>query len=75
DQFITQEQIDQFKTEMKQAEADFQFNSYPGATHSFTNPDADTYAKKFGMPISYNAEADQKSWDDMQTLFKTIFGK
>ena len=73
DQFITGEQIDKFKEEMKKAKADFQFISYPGATHSFTNPEADTFAKKFGMPLAYNAEADEKSWEDMQKFFKAIF--
>jgi dienelactone hydrolase len=75
DQFIPLEQIDRFKEEMKNAKADFQFISYPGATHSFTNPDADAFAKKFGMPIGYNAEADKNSWADMQKFFKTIWGK
>ena len=75
DRFISQEQIDQFKAEMKKAKADFQFISYPGAKHSFTNPDADTYAKKFGLGVGYHGEADRKSWADMQNFFKTIFEK
>ena len=41
DKFITPEQIEAFKREMKSAGVDFQFISYPGAVHSFTNPDAD----------------------------------
>jgi dienelactone hydrolase len=73
DPFIPQQQVDQFQEEMKKAKADFQFISYPGATHSFTNPDADAYGKQFGMPIAYNAKADGQSWEDMQKFFKTIF--
>jgi len=75
DGFISQEQIATFKKEMTDAKVDFQFISYPGAKHSFTNPDADQYAKQFGMPIAYNAEADKKSWEDMQAFFKKIFVK
>ncbi len=75
DGFISQEQIDGLKKEMADAKVDFQFISYPGAKHSFTNPDADQYAKQFGMPIAYNADADKKSWEDMQAFFKKIFAK
>lgn len=73
DKFITQEQIEAFKQEMKTAGADFQFISYPGVIHSFTNPDADTYAKKFNLPVAYNAEADRKSWEELQKFFTMIF--
>jgi dienelactone hydrolase len=73
DQFITPEQIDGLKKEMAEAKVDFQFISYPGATHSFTNPEADAYAKQFNLPLAYNADADKKSWEDMQAFFKKIF--
>jgi len=73
DKFITPEQIEAFKQEMKAAGADFQFISYPGVIHSFTNPDADTYAKKFNLPIAYNADADRKSWEELQKFFNVIF--
>jgi dienelactone hydrolase len=75
DGFISQEQIDGLKKEMAGAKVDFQFIAYPGAKHSFTNPDADQFAKQFGMPIAYNAEADKKSWEDMQAFFKKIFAQ
>jgi dienelactone hydrolase len=75
DKFIKPEQIEAFKEEMKAAGADFRFLSYPGASHSFTNPDADTYAKKFNIPLGYNADADKKSWAEMKAFFKDIFGK
>jgi len=63
DTFIPAEAIAAFKQEMADAKADMTFVAYPGAKHSFTNPDADEYAKKFGMPIAYNAEADRLSWE------------
>jgi dienelactone hydrolase len=75
DKFTTQEQIEAFEQEMKAAGADFQFISYPGAMHSFTNPDADALGKKFNMPIAYNANADKESWDEMKEFLAKIFKK
>jgi dienelactone hydrolase len=75
DKFIPQDQIDAFKQEMKTAGADYEFISYPGALHSFTNPDADENAKKFNMAIGYNSDADRKSWDELKKFLGTILGK
>ena len=72
DRFITPEQIEAFKQEMKAAGADFQFISYPGALHSFTNPDATGLGKKFNMPIAYSAQADNESWSEMKKFLATI---
>jgi len=41
--------------------------------HSFTNPGADENGKKFDLPLAYNKEADQKSWQDMLKFFEEIF--
>jgi dienelactone hydrolase len=73
DTFITPEQIDSFKREMKAATADYKFISYPGALHAFTNPDADMYAKKFNLHIGYNADADKKSWEELKKFLHDIF--
>ena len=75
DKFITPKQIEAFEREMKAAGADFRFISYPGATHSFTNPEATELGKKFDMPIAYNAEADRKSWGELKEFLKNIFSK
>jgi dienelactone hydrolase len=75
DKFTTPEQIEAFKQEMKAAGADFEFISYPGAMHSFTNPDADALGKKFNMPIAYNANADKKSWDELKLFLNAVFKK
>ena len=73
DSFVTPQQIEDFKKEMGSAGVDYSFIAYEGAAHSFTNPDADRYAKEFGLGVGYNAAADQKSWVDMQEFFKKIF--
>jgi dienelactone hydrolase len=75
DKFVPPEQVEEFETEMKSAGADFRVISYPGAMHSFTNPDADANGKKFNLPLAYNAEADRKSWEEMQRFFAKIFAK
>jgi dienelactone hydrolase len=75
DKFTTPEQVEAFKQEMKNAGADYQFISYPGAMHSFTNPDADQYGKKYKLPLGYNARADKESWAELTTFLETIFKK
>jgi dienelactone hydrolase len=75
DKFITPEQIEAFKQEMNSAGANFQFISYPGALHSFTNPEATELGKELNMPIAYNADADRKSWEELKRFLKTIFEK
>ena len=75
DSFISQEAVEAFKKEMDDAKVNYQFISYDGAKHSFTNPGADDLAEKFDLGIAYNEEADKQSWKDMQTFFKEIFGE
>ena len=74
DSFITAEQIAAFKAEMDQAGADYRFVELPGAKHGFSNPDADAH-KGHGLDLGYQKEADERSWADMQALFKDVFAK
>jgi dienelactone hydrolase len=61
------DQVATFEREMKAAGARFRVVRYPGAQHSFTNPDAE----KSGMKgLAYNPEADRKSWAAMLAMFK-----
>ncbi len=75
DQFTTPAQIVAFKQEMTNAGVDYRFVSYPNAKHSFTNPEADAYAKKFDLPVGYNAAADKQSWAEMKKFFASLFKK
>jgi len=75
DKFSKPEQIEALKKEMAEQKVNFRFINYPGAVHSFTNPDATEIGKKFKMPIAYNAEADKASWQDLQNFLKEIFAK
>lgn len=73
DSFVPMGQVQGFMKEMIEAGVLLRFNSYPGAIHSFTNPDADRLAAKFSLPLAYNAEADRRSWQDMQDFLKQVF--
>ena len=75
DPFVPASQVEAFKQEMDQAGVDYKLVSYPGAKHSFTNPDADDYGKKFNMPLAYDANADKDSWAQTGVFLKEIFGK
>jgi len=73
DQFIPPELIKSFKNEMDSAGVDYRFINYPGALHSFTNPEATAFGEKFKLPLAYNEAADKQSWADLQEFFKRIF--
>lgn len=73
DPFTTDKQIAAFKQEMHDAGADYKFVNYPGAKHSFTNPDATALGKKFNLPLAYNAKADKDAWRRMQAFFNVLF--
>ena len=75
DKMIPAAQVDAFKQEMEKAGVNYKVVSYPGAMHSFTNPDADEYAKKFSMPLAYNAEADKDSWAQLQAFLADVLKK
>jgi dienelactone hydrolase len=67
DEFVPPDQVTAFEKEMKAAGANFRVIRYPGAKHSFTNPDAASYGVE---QLAYNADADQKSWPAMVSMFK-----
>ncbi len=75
DQFVSADEIRNFKNNLDSVKADYTFLTYANATHAFTNPDATATGKKFHMPIEYNAKADQKSWKDMKLFLAKIFGE
>lgn len=69
------DEVAAFEKDMQAAGANFRVDSYPGAKHGFTNPDADTVAKQFGLPVGYDAAADAKSWAATQQFFREIFAR
>lgn len=71
DSFVPAQDVAAFRKQLDKVKAHYVFDAYPGATHAFTNPASDENGKKFHMPIAYNKEADEKSWNDMKNFFST----
>ncbi|MBK7874913.1 MAG: dienelactone hydrolase family protein [Planctomycetes bacterium] len=72
DAFVNPDEITGFHAEMKAAKRTYQFLSYSGAVHSFTNKSADS----FGIPgVAYDATADALSWEHMRAAFALAFVK
>jgi len=67
DPMVPADAVAAFEKEMTAAHANYRVIRYPGAKHSFTNPEADSH----GMAgLSYNADADRKSWAELLKFFK-----
>jgi dienelactone hydrolase len=75
DPFIKPEEIAAFKQALDAGRFDYQFISYAGAIHAFTNPKADEVARATGLVggIGYNAAADRRSWAHMRAFFNELF--
>lgn len=73
DPLVPPEQVAAFKKEMEAAEVDYTFIAYPGAKHAFTDEAATEKGKKFDMPLEYNAEADEKSWEEMTKFLAALY--
>ena len=51
----------------------YDFINYEGATHAYTNPAADSLGREFDLPLAYDAEADEQSWERMKSFFDELF--
>ena len=73
DSLVPTEDIEHFKSEMKEAQADMEFIAYEGALHGFTSREADANGAQFGLPLAYDETADRESWQAMEALFDHVF--
>jgi dienelactone hydrolase len=73
DSYVPQKERDAFKKEMDSAKINYQFVNYPGAIHSFTNPNSTAIGKKYNLKVAYNKNADEKSWVAIKDFFDKIF--
>jgi dienelactone hydrolase len=72
DSFVPAERVDEFAASLERAGADWQLVSYAGAKHGFTNPNV----ASFGMEaLQYDAKADRRSWQLMQSFLSEVFGE
>ena len=63
--------VDKFEDEMRATKVDWQFVSYGGAVHGFSNPKN----KDPEHGLMYDEKVDQRSWKAMQDFFDEIFAK
>ena len=66
DPFVPVQQVEAFQEEMRKGGVDWQFISYGGAVHKFSNPAAGTDPCK---GVAYNDRADRRSWEAMKSFF------
>ena len=73
DNLVPESDIETFNVEMATAEANVKFESYEGALHGFTNPEATERGQSYGLPLAYDQRADKASWSEMKALFNEVF--
>jgi dienelactone hydrolase len=66
DPLVPTKQVEAFQEEMRKGGVDWQFISYGGAVHRFSNPAAGNDSSK---GLAYNERADRRSWEAMKTFF------
>ena len=73
DAMVSMDDVAAFRKEMDAAQAEYEVIVHPGAPHGFTSEEADSNGEKYGIPVGYNATADQESWAAMMALFDRKF--
>ncbi len=73
DPFINPESVTSYTKAMDSIGAKYEYISYPDVKHSFTSKAADANGEKFNLPLAYDAEADEKSWNSLQVLLDEVF--
>ncbi len=69
DPMVPPAQVNAFKEEMDQADADYRVIEYEGAVHAFSNPNAD----KAGLEgVAYQEKADKESWEAMKAFLSDV---
>lgn len=70
DTFVAPEVVTNFRNKLDASGADWEMNTYGGARHGFTNPDA---ARAGIENLAYDPAADRRSWSRMQAFFAEMF--
>ena len=73
DAMVTMDDVAAFREEMDAAGANYEVIVHAGAPHGFTSREADANGEKYGIPVGYNAEADQASWSALKSLLADSF--
>jgi dienelactone hydrolase len=70
DTLVSEESIDALQSALREARCDWQFVSYGGAVHSFTNPSADGSRSPV---VRYDERAARRSWEAMRDFLAERF--
>lgn len=70
DKFVGPADVAAWRKTMDSLGVAYTFNTYPGATHAFSNPASTATGQRLHMPIEYNAAADTASWKAMLEFFQ-----
>lgn len=62
--------VTNFRNKLDEAGARWEMNTYGGARHGFTNPDAGRYGIE---NLKHDPTADRRYWARMQAFFGEIF--
>jgi dienelactone hydrolase len=73
DPFIEEGTVERWKNQMDAIEASYEYISYEGVKHAFTNKGANEKGRKFDLPLDYDANADAHSWKRVQQLLDEVF--
>jgi dienelactone hydrolase len=72
DPYVSPAEVDAFKKEMEDADADWQFVSFSGAVHAFTQKMAGDDPSK---GVAYDEKADARSWEYLKVFLEDAFGE
>lgn len=74
DIFLKPQTVATFTSEMILAGVDMTYINLKGIKHSYTNPQADEFSKKYNIEnLAYNKTADRRTWIALQRFFNRIF--
>ncbi|MCG8517666.1 MAG: dienelactone hydrolase family protein [Pseudomonadales bacterium] len=73
DQLVPASQVAGLVEEMQTAGVDLTITSFPGVQHSFSNPDADQVGERFDLPLGYDEDAAQRTWDGTLAFYRQLF--
>ena len=75
DPFVKQESAVKYKEALATTGVKYKYIDYPGAVHAFTSKAADSLGKKFDLPLAYNLDADEQSWEELKSMLSEVFNK
>ena len=73
DPFVSDESVEQWTNAMDAIDVNYEYVTYPGVKHAYTNKNADAKAEKYDLPLDYDENADKDSWSRVQDLLAEVF--